>query len=570
MRSRRSYRLLGLLVVLAAALATVAQPEPPKAEANIVCDAVGGAGGTISGGIEAVGAAVGGANPIGDACDAVTGKALGAITSPVTDAIEGVGKGIFDQITTWVSEGAGWLIEEVASEIQKTTSPNLMSEGFLAEYGQMAEISAVLATAMVLLAMLEAIAQGSWGLLARAVLVNLPLAFVATSMAFVVVQMLLVASDGMCHGIAAATHEHSQRFFKSAITGLSKAGATAGAAGGKGTPSGEATGAVGGAVAVPLFVTFLTAIVGAFAAFFVWLELLAREASIYVVALFLPPTFATAIWPRWSGALRRACELLVVVISSKFVIVTIIALAASLVAAKDGSGIQPLLLASALMLLACFAPFMLLKLVPFAEGAMGAAYGRRSASGGALSGVQLAYEAQMISNMARSNAGASPPEVWNVAGGGSGGDSGSGGGSSPRPVGGGGGGSGSAGAPGSSGANAAGAAAGAGQGAAGAGAAGGAAAGASPASAAASVPLAAARGARSSAGHLAQSGVAQAASEGSPGQGGGASGQQEHSPEGPASEGASSSPGNQSGAASETPPRPPQELSVKGDGKGSK
>ena len=569
MRSRRSYRLLGLLVVLAATLATVAQPEPPKANANIVCDAVGGAGGTISGGIEAIGGAVGGANPLGDACDAVTGKALGAITSPVTDAIEGVGKGIFDQITTWVSEGAGWLIEEVASEIEKTTSPNLMSEGFLAEYGQMAEISAVLATAMVLLAMLEAIAQGSWGLLARAVFVNLPLAFIATSMAFVVVQMLLVVTDGMCHAIAAGTHEHSQRFFKSAITGLAKAGASAGEDGGAIT-GGPATGAVNGAVAAPLFVTFLTAIVGAFAAFFVWLELLAREASIYVVALFLPPTFATAIWPRWSGSLRRACELLVVVISSKFVIVTIIALAASLVAAKDGSGIQPLLLASALMLLACFAPFMLLKLVPFAEGAMGAAYGRRSASGGAVSGMQLAYEAQMIRNMARSNAGASPPEVWNVAGGGSGGDSGSGGGSSPRPVGGGGGGSGSAGAPGSSGASAGGAAAGASQGAAGAGAAGGAAAGASPASAAASVPLAAARGARSSAGHLAQSGVAQAASEGSPGQGGGASGQQERSPEGPASAGASGSPVNQSGAASETPPRPPQELSVKGDGKDSK
>jgi hypothetical protein len=383
-------------------------------------------------------------------------------------------------------------------------------------------------------------------------------------MAFVVVQMLLVATDGMCHAIAAATHEHSQRFFKSAITGLSKAGATAGAAGGKVAPSGEATGAVGGAVAAPLFVVFLTSIVGAFAAFFVWLELLAREASIYVVALFLPPTFATAIWPRWSGALRRACELLVVVISSKFVTVSIIALAASLVAAKDGSAIQPLLLASALMLLACFSPFMLLKLVPFAEGAMGAAYGRRSAGGGAVSGLQLAGEVQMVRNMARSNMGASPPGVWNVTGGGSGGDNGSGGGSSPRPVGGGG--SGPAGTPGSSGANGGAAAAGAGQGAASAGAA----AGASPASAAASVPLATARGARSSAGHLAQSGVAQAASEGSPGQGAGVPRRQERSPEAPASEGASSSPGNQNGAASEVPPRPPQELSVKGDGKGPK
>ncbi|HKT82922.1 MAG TPA: hypothetical protein VJQ84_03705, partial [Solirubrobacterales bacterium] len=417
MRSRRRLVSVGALAGLLATLAILAQPAPPKAQANIVCDVVGGAGGTISGGIEAVGAAVGGANPIGDACDSVTGKAVGAITSPVSDAIEGVGKGIFDQITTWVSEGASWLIEQVVSEIEKTTTPKLTTEGFLAEYGQMSEIAAVLAVAMVLLAMLEAIAQGSWGVLARTVFVQLPVAFIGTSVAFVLVQMLLVATDGMCHGIAAATHEHSQHFFKSAIAGLAKAGASAGEKGGAAT-GGPASGAVGGAVAVPLFVSFLVAIIGAFAAMFVWIELVARDASVYVVSLFMPMALAASIWPRWSGALRRTGELLVVIISSKFVIVSVVALAAGLLAEKE-QGVEHLLAASALMLLACFAPFMLLKLVPFAEGAMASAYGRRSASGASMSGMQLAYEANMITNMARSNwGGASPPDVWNVAGGG--------------------------------------------------------------------------------------------------------------------------------------------------------
>jgi type IV secretion system protein TrbL len=565
MRSRRSHLLLGLLVVLAAALATVAQPEPPKAEANIVCDAVGGAGGAISGGIEAVGAAVGGANPIGDACDAVTGKAVGAITSPVTGAIEGIGHGIFDQITTWVSEGASWLIEQVVSEIEKTTTPKLTTEGFLAEYGQMSEIAAVLAAAMVLLAILEAVAQGSWGMLARTVLVSMPVAFIGTSVAFVLVQMLLVATDGMCHGIAAATHEHSQHFFKSAIAGLAKTGASAGAAGGAGATGGKAAGAVGGAVAVPLFVSFLVAIIGAFAAMFVWIELVARDASVYVVSLFMPMALAASIWPRWSGALRRTGELLVVIISSKFVIVSVVALAAGLLAEKE-QGVEHLLAASALMLLACFAPFMLLKLVPFAEGAMASAYGRRSASGASLSGMQLAYEANMVSNMARSNwGGASPPDVWNVAGGG-GGSAGGGGDSPSSPSGGGGGSTGGGSGAGGAGRGVAGAVGGseaAGGGAAAAGA-------AAPPAAPASVPLAAAKSARSAAGQVAQSGVVQAAGGASPQPGKETPSQPQPPTAAPGSESGADSSERPPSGPGERPPRPPQELSAKDSGKGSK
>lgn len=554
----------GVLAALLAALVAFAQPAPPQARANLVGDAAGAAGGAINGGVEAVGGAIGGGNPIGDATNAVTGKAVGAITAPVANAIEGIGHGIFDQITTWVSEGASWLIEQVVSEIEKTTTPKLTTEGFLAEYGQMAEIAAVLAAAMALLAILEAVAQGSWGVLGRTVLVNLPVAFIGTSVAFVLVQMLLVATDGMCHGIAAATHEHSQHFFKSAVAGLAKAGADAGESGGAAT-GGPATGAVDGAVAVPLFVTFLTAIIGAFAAFFVWIELVARDAAVYVVSLFMPMALAASIWPRWSGALRRTGELIVVVISSKFVIVSVIALAAGLLAEKD-KGVEHLLAASALMLLACFAPFMLLKLVPFAEGAMASAYGRRSASGASLSGMQLAYEANMITNMARSNwGGASPPDVWNVAGGGDGGGHGGGGDSSSSRPGGGGSSGGDSGTsiPGKGAAAAAG-----GQQAAGGGALA-AEAGAPPA-AVASVPLAAAKGARSAGGHLAQTGVVQAGGEASS-QSAKESPNQPQLPSGaPGGPGEGESSDRPASAPGEKPQRPPQGLSAKDSAKGPK
>jgi DNA processing protein len=563
MSSRRRCLAALSLACLLATLALLAQPSPPPARANIACDAIGGAANTVTGGVNAItGGLLGTGNPASDACNSVTDGAVNAVTSPVTDALKGIGNGVFDQITTWVSEGATWLIGQVVAEIERTTTPKLTSEGFLAEYGQMAEIAAVLAAAMALLAVLEALAQGSWGVLAKVVLVNLPVAFIATSVAFAVVQLLLVATDGMCHAIAVATQEHSKHFFRSAITSLGKAGGTAGGVidnpGGI-DPASGAAGHAAGSVEVPLFVTFLAAIIGGFAAFFVWIELIARDAAVYVVALFMPMALAASIWPRWSGALRRTGELVVVVIASKFVIVSIIALAAGLIA-EGQSDVEHVLAASALMLLACFAPFMLLRLVPFAEGAMAAAYGRRSASGAALGGLQLASEVQIIRNMARSNWGASPPEVWNLGsnGGGSGGGNGGG---SPRGGGGRGGG-------GEAGAARAGTSAAGGEAAAGAGASAGAAA-ASPAAAAASVPVAAAKSARSGAQRLEQTATAQAATGSGTSQGTSQGGQAPGaSPPGGEPSGESAKPA--AASPSEQPPRPPQELPAKGGAKGSK
>ncbi|HWW67557.1 MAG TPA: hypothetical protein VNY83_06190 [Solirubrobacterales bacterium] len=483
-----------LLAGLLATLIVLTQPSPPPARANPLCDVGSAPAGVVTEGVGAItGGLVGGGNPVGDACNEVSGAVTGAVTAPITSALKGVGNGIFQQITTWVAEGTSWLIRQVVRGIEETTTPQLTTKGFVSQYGRMAEIAALMGLAMLLLAVLEGLAQGNAGLLARIVLINLPLAFIATSVAYAVVQLLLVATDGLCHTIASASHDNSEHFFKAAITGLGKAGGTAGkeVGGAGGTePAGAVAGQAAGMVGVPLFVTFLAAIIGAFAAFLVWIELLMRDAAVYVVALFMPLALAASIWPRWGGALRRTGELLVVVIGSKFVIVSIISLAAGLVA-ENGSDVEHILAASALMLLACFAPFVLLKLVPFAEGAMGAAYGRRSAAGGAVSGVQLASDAQILRNMAHSNWGESGATLWSAGekGGGSAGPEPNG------PRGGGGPGAG----PGGGGGEAGGAAGGEA-------AAGGAAAGAG---AAAAVPAAAVRGTKAAAQRLQGTAVAQ-------------------------------------------------------------
>jgi hypothetical protein len=565
MNSLPRYLLLGVLCAALATLVLWSEPSPPQARANIGCDVASAPAGAVTEAAGAItGGAIGGGNPVGDACNSVSDGAIEAVTSPVTGALKGIGNSIFSQVTTWVTEGATWLIDQVVEEIEKTTTPELSSKGFLSEYGQMAQIAGLLAAAMALLAILEAVAQSSWALLARAFLVNLPLAFLATSIAFAVVQLLIVATDGMSHAIAVATQNHSQHFFHSAVGELSRAGGVAGgtvAEGAGGDSVQKAGHEVAGKTAVPVFVTFLAAIIGAFAAFCVWIELLMRDAAVYVVALFLPLAFAASIWPRWSGALRRSGELLIVVIGSKFVIVSIIALAAGLVS-EEGAEVEHILAASALMLLACFAPFILFRLVPFAEGAMAAAYGRRSA-GGVSGGMVMANGAQMVRNSARSNW--SEPEVWSVKGSGQ-----SGGGAPGRPgSGGANGGSGaSAGAPrpgGSGGPGAAGA-----DGAAGASGA----AGAGGAGAVAAAPVAAARSAQGAAHRLAGSGVAQQSGTASEGSAEGADRGGNSNPpisssappsrpprpaQDPESDAASSAPGASGPSPAETPPRPPRE-----------
>jgi hypothetical protein len=554
---RRRIGGLGLVAALAAIL-VAAQPSPPVAHANVVCGLGGKAAGAVSGGIDAItGGGVGGGNPVDDVCNTVSGGVGGIVKKPLGDALAGVGNGIFEQITQWVSDGAAWLIGEVVKGIEKTTTPQLASKGFVAQYGKMAAVAALLGMAMLLLAVIEGVAQGNAALLVRVALVNVPLAFIATSVAYLVVQVLLVATDGLCDAVASASGRNGQRFFEGAINDLGQSGGTVGGELGGANPGAEAT----GTAAVPLFVTFLAAVIGAFAAFGVWLELIMRDAAVYVVALFMPFSLAASIWPRWTGAMRRSVELLLVVISSKFVIVSIIALAAGLLA-DPGEGIEPILAASALMLLACFAPFVLLKFVPFAEGAMSAAYNRRSAAGGGVGAVQLASNAQILRNMAKANWGESGVTLWNAGGqgGGSPGPEPSG------PRGGGGKGPGRQLSPGG-GSGGVGGEKAAGGGAVGAGGIAGA------AGAAAAAPVAAARGAQSAAGRLAGSSVSQSTGteSGAAGPPGGKSATQGQQAAEPTSSTTASTPGpapseTEGGGsrASEKPPRPaPEQPGVK-------
>ncbi len=135
------------------------------------------------------------------------------------------------------------------------------------------------------------------------------------------------------------------------------------------------------AVADPSIASFVLLLVGllvAVAAFVLWLELLIRAAAVYVAVLFLPLAMATLVWPAVSHWCRRLVETLAALILSKFVIVATLSLAAGAVASGTagtgdaGSGFASVLAGGALLVIATFVPFAILRLIPPVEaGAVG-------------------------------------------------------------------------------------------------------------------------------------------------------------------------------------------------------
>ena len=117
----------------------------------------------------------------------------------------------------------------------------------------------------------------------------------------------------------------------------------------------------------------LIALLIAVAAFVLWLELLIRAAAVYVAVLFLPLALATLVWPAVSHWCRRLVETLAALILSKFVIVATLSLAAGAVSSgtagtgDHGSGFSSVLAGGALLLMATFVPFAILRMIPAVE-----------------------------------------------------------------------------------------------------------------------------------------------------------------------------------------------------------
>ncbi len=308
------------------------------------------------------------ANPIGDLWDWGSGL--------VGDAAGGVAGDGIRALTSWVADGAGWLSVRCFEAMGETSDPRPGEAWFDETYLRMTLIGASLAGPCLVLGLIQAVMQQDGRMLGR-VLAAVPGSVLLTGAAVAVARMLLVATDQMSLWLIEA--------------------------------SGRDVGAYGARMAALLsaspgtsaFVVFLISFLAAVCALVLWLELLVRAALVYVLLAFFPVMAALMIWPASAGGVRRLVRLLVAVILSKVVIVAVVAMG---VAAATESGasdrFEGLLVGTAMVGIACFAPMAIHRLLPLLEDAVHVR-GNVSAGGGMRQGQSAAMTASSTTSVVR-------------------------------------------------------------------------------------------------------------------------------------------------------------------------
>lgn len=298
---------------------------------------------------------------VGTACD-VVGGALGI----PGDIAAGAANAAIDAFAGWMASGISDLLRTVADAMFSGSEVDLFAAGqggeqwFAHSYGTMATIGLAVFAPMLLLAVLHALFSQSGAVLGRALL-HLPIAALGTAAAVTLVQALLDITDGFSGALLAGTRADTQNFLSGIFAAL--------------TPAAGGGGVVFGSIIIGLFL--------AFACLVVWVELIVREAAIYLAVMFLPLGFAAYIWPALSGWLRRLVEVIVALVLAKLVIAAALALAATALANQEG--FAALVAGAAMFLLAAFSPFALFKLIPLGEMAAMSALegqGRKAVSTG--------------------------------------------------------------------------------------------------------------------------------------------------------------------------------------------
>ena len=374
--------------------------------------------------VSAIGEAVGGV--VGGAASSAAESAFEFFLRRLAQALGNAANKVLTEVTHYldsssgISLDAGWFAGPRAREINRSVLV----------------FAAALVLLFLLAAIVQGVARGDVGLMVRTAAVEVPLSVLGMAVLTSVTAVLLAVTDAVSSMVLATAPESLSRFFQF------------------GEPDAILRLGLFGIILIPAFIL---------GAILVWVELVVRSSLIYLLLAFSPVVLAARVWPALAGAWHQLCRLGIALIVSKFAI----ALALGLGAAALGGGgpvdgdlgtqagltVGGLVVGASLMVLAAFAPFVVLKLLPVFEAAVLAQGISRGPLRAAHTGAQSGYYVQGLRRLAGTggprpgtavDAGASPAGPAPAGpGGGEGGRPGGGGGvgpvsGAPTPAGGGG------------------------------------------------------------------------------------------------------------------------------------
>lgn len=246
---------------------------------------------------------------------------------------------VLDAVGSGLTQAAAWVVGQVMTLIQTATKPDLGASWFSGELFLMEQVAIAVILPMLMVASVGPVLRQDGRRLFRVWGIGLPLGLFAGLAGSQLAGWGLAATDALCGLVAGTQSQALGRQFSAAMTSSAVLGA-------------------------PLFVQIILAVVTLMGALLLWLELTVRSAGVYVAVFFMPLALVAYIWPATAGVAKRAIEVLVSLILSKFVIAAAISLG---LAALTGGGMDAPLSGAAILLIAAFAPFSLFRLAPVVE-----------------------------------------------------------------------------------------------------------------------------------------------------------------------------------------------------------
>ncbi len=273
----------------------------------------------------------------------------GDIGSAVQSAAGAVAQGVMGQVNDWMVGAAqsatGWVYRAMVD----TTTPELTSSSFESWRQYLLIYAAALAGFFALLGIYDAVRRQD-----PAALGEVFLGIVRAAIGSAVVVALTLLALQVAGAVSSDVAQYAPRQW---FTTLDHS--WVGAAGGLGASA----------------LTFLAALVAVLASVLVWIELLFRQAAIYLAILFYAFALAAAVRPAHNPILRKLTRALVVFIALQPVVVIALTTGINLTFAGTGlhgwGDVGTAFSGLIVLLMAGFAPWALLHLLGLEAGAMG-------------------------------------------------------------------------------------------------------------------------------------------------------------------------------------------------------
>jgi len=283
-------------------------------------------------------------------------EAFTAISGVIGGQAAGLVASIFGYMTDGLLSAVGSLLGQLQAFLDGSTHADVTGAAFLAPngtYHRVAAIASVLLIAFLFLGVIQGLFAGEPGQMLMRIARDVPLAVLAIIGVPWVVAQLLDLVDGISAYVLPTGDTLKTLAAVYTLDNFKGLG--------------------NGILGIPALLLALLAFLAALA---VYAELVVRAALVYVCVALAPMSFAAIVWPAARPAARKVVELLGAVIASKFVIC--VALAVGLDLFADHATAAPwqaapwghLVVGTAIICLAAFAPWITWRLMPLAEGAV--------------------------------------------------------------------------------------------------------------------------------------------------------------------------------------------------------